>query len=150
MIPVIQTKVVIRNAKGEEVVNGNCFAAAIASMLEVPITEVPNVEVFFPFKGSYWFEVMDTFLKFKGYDLVHDPRFKVFHSKRHGLKENKRSQWEKECKDKYYLVQGLSLRGVYHVCIYKNGQLVHDPYPTKEGLKTKETFQVLEKITSSK
>lgn len=47
MTPVTQTKVVVKNSKGNTVVNGNCYAAAIASMLDVPITEVPNIEVFF-------------------------------------------------------------------------------------------------------
>lgn len=45
MTPVTQTKVVVKNSKGNTVVNGNCYAAAIASMLDVPITEVPNIEV---------------------------------------------------------------------------------------------------------
>lgn len=47
MIPVTQTKIVIKDVNGNRVVHGNCYAACIASILEVPITEVPNVEVFF-------------------------------------------------------------------------------------------------------
>ncbi len=37
MIPVTQTKVVVKNSKDEMVVRGNCFAAAIASIMELPI-----------------------------------------------------------------------------------------------------------------
>lgn len=53
MIPVTQTKMVVRNQAGEMVVRGNCWAAAIASMLEVPISEVPNAEVFFDATGKH-------------------------------------------------------------------------------------------------
>ena len=35
---------------------------------------------------------------------------------------------------------------VSHICIFKNGKLIHDPHPTKEGLKTIEYFQTLEKV----
>lgn len=44
------------------------------------------------------------------------------------------------------MASGKSPRGIKHMCIYKNGQLVHDPYPTKEGLKTFEDFQTLEPL----
>ena len=40
MIPVTQTKVVVRNSEDKIIVNGNCWAAAIASILELPLTEV--------------------------------------------------------------------------------------------------------------
>ena len=52
MIPVTQTKVSVIKSTGETVVYGNCYAAAIASMLELPITEVPNVEVLFYLKDN--------------------------------------------------------------------------------------------------
>jgi hypothetical protein len=146
MIPVTQTKVVVKNSKGEEVVRGNCYAACIASLLEVPIDQVPNVEVFFHIEdSSYWQEVMLTFLNSKGWELSSDHRFRVFHNEEIGVEEGKREEWIKELTDKYYLVSGKSQRGVYHICIYQNGKLVHDPHPTKEGLLTETYFQVLEK-----
>jgi hypothetical protein len=143
MIPVTQTKVVVRNSEGIIVQNGNCFAAAIASILELPITEVPNVEVFFRFNGP-WYETMDRFLRLAGWDLVSDDRFKIFHDGQFSI-EN-REEYLNYCKDKYYLVSGPSLRGVHHVCIYRNGKLVHDPHPTREGLLKEEMFQELIKV----
>lgn len=146
MIPVIQTKVVVKNSQDECVVRGNCFAAVVASILELPITEVPNVEVFFHMQNSgYWQEVMLTFLQSKGWELCDDRRFKLFHEKTHGPA----FELEKvlELKDRLYLVSGKSPRGFYHICIYQNGKLVHDPHPSKEGLLTEDYFQTLEKVS---
>jgi hypothetical protein len=33
-----------------------------------------------------------------------------------------------------YMVSGKSQRGVNHICIYKNGELYHDPHPDNTGL----------------
>lgn len=142
MIPVIQTKVVVRNSAGDIVQNGNCYAAAIASIMELPITEVPNVEVFFKFDNGPWQETMLAFLELMGRELVADDRFQVFHS---GKFDNDERLFDflDYCKDKYYLVSGKSARGVHHICIYRNGKLVHDPHPTREGLLTEEIFQEL-------
>jgi hypothetical protein len=147
MIPVTQTKVVVKKSNGEQVVRGNCYAAVVASILELPIEEVPNVEVFFHIPNSgYWNEVMLTFLQSKGYELCTDGRFKVFHDGRFGVEEGKRFEYLQYCENKYYLVTGKSVRGVHHICIYKNGKLVHDPHPTREGLETIEDFQTLERL----
>ena len=156
MIPVTQTKVVVKNEKGEEVVRGNCYAACIASILEVPITEVPNVEVFFHLDNGYWNEVMLTFLQSKGWELCSDDMLKRFHGNDpklyirgfdfKGTDENGWIPEYYEYKDKYYLVSGKSPRGVHHICIYKNGELVHDPHPSRDGLVSLDYFQTLEKV----
>lgn len=80
MIKIFQTKVVVKNSKGDIVQRGNCYAACIASILEVPITEVPNVEVFYHIEdSSFWIEAMLTFLQSKGWDLCSEDRYKRFH-----------------------------------------------------------------------
>lgn len=145
MIPVTQTKVVVKNKKGEDVVRGNCYAAAIASILEVPITEVPNVEVLFHIEGSYWSEVMHTFLNSIGWELCTDNRFMVFHDENYGLDSGTRQQKIDYCKDKYYFVSGKSARGVQHITIWQNGKMVHDPHPSNDGIETFEYFECLEK-----
>lgn len=149
MIPVTQTKVVVNNAKGEQVVRGNCYAAAIASIMELPITEVPNVECFFHIKDStFWAEVMHTFLESLGWELLTDGRYKCFHPEI-ADKSLGNEEWLAECalelKGKYYLVSGMSPRGVMHICIYQDGKLVHDPHPSRDGLLTLEIFETLEK-----
>lgn len=145
MIPVTQTKVVIKNSKGEEVVNGNCYAATIASIIEVPITEVPNVEVLFNIRSDVfdWFSVMQTFLTSKGWNLNVDNRYNCFHpeTKNH---ENYLSLYD-QLKDKYYIAIGESPRGISHACVYLNGELVHDPHPSREGLISITQLQSIEK-----
>lgn len=142
MIQVTQTKVSIHTTLGESVQNGNCFAAVVASILEVPITEVPNVETLFHIEG-YWMEVMCRFLNSKGYELREDNRFRVFHPKHENELPQKLKQ---ELNKQFYLVTGKSPRGINHVCIYQNGVMVHDPYPTREGLLTENYFEVIEKL----
>jgi hypothetical protein len=146
MIPVTQTKVVVKNSKDEVVVRGNCFAASIASLIELPLPQVPNVEVLFGIEGSYWIEVMCCFLTNLGYDLSSDDRFRVFHEKNYGKKEKQRYKWMKECRNKYYIVFGESPRGFRHSVIYKNGLLAHDPHPSREGIILPDYFMSLEKL----
>jgi len=150
MIPVTQTKVVVKNSAGDWVVHGNCYAAVIASMLELPITEVPNVEVLFHVDDYLWNTVMDSFLMHKGYELSCDDRYKVFHPELqiHGDAGDV-NLLRDELKDDYYLVSGLSKRGVQHITIYQNGKMVHDPHPTKEGIDTLERFESLRKIQNN-
>ena len=139
MIPITQTKVVVKNSKGEMVVRGNCWAACIASLLELPIEEVPNVEVFFDHE-TFWYDAMVTFLDLKGYSFKDSSN--VFAM---GL------EIENYEHDKFYLVAGKSVRGVAHSVIYQNGKMVHDPHPTREGLLPNTIFEIktLELITHS-
>ena len=139
MIPVTQTKVVVRNSAGDMVVRGNCMAAVIASILEMPITDVPNIETLFDVTPSLWQEVLMAWTNSLGYDWGNDDRFRVFHDKDFGG-EN-RNKLIEQLSDTYYIVSGKSSRGVYHVCIYQNGNLVHDPHPSREGLTTEEYFE---------
>lgn len=147
MIPVTQTKVVIKNKAGDIVVNGNCYAAAIASMLDLPITEVPNGEVFFDDQEDYYFfrTLMHRFLKNKGLQLVSDWRFAAFHSEDH-FSEDQNIEYRELLKDTFYLATGESARGFAHICIYMNGQLCHDPHPSKDGLETVYDWQVINKL----
>jgi hypothetical protein len=146
MIPVTQTKVVVKNSKGEAVIRGNCFAAAIASIIELPITEVPNVETLYPVDDCLWAQVMHAFLASKGWELMTNDWFRIFHDGHYGVDDGKRFEMMEYCQDKYYLVSGPSIRGVKHICIYQNGQLVHDPHPTREGITAIENIQELIKL----
>ncbi len=143
MTPVIQTKVVVRNSKGDIVVNGNCYAAAIASMLDLPITEVPNIEVFFDTSFDYkW--LMNAWLREK-HKMKIDwaEEYEIFHiefedGQRYDEEANKiRLRLGDDC----YLAYGPSVRGVSHICIYQGGEMIHDPHPTGEGLVKVEGLQ---------
>ena len=150
MIPVTQTKVVVKKSNGEYVVRGNCYAACIASLLGLPITEVPNIEVLYGIDNTYYWEVLCKWLGHLGYELSTDNRFKsCFHEDFQDMNfggEDRHAAWRKELYDKYYLVSGKSPRGIQHICIYQNGKLVHDPHPSREGLINEEDFQSLTKL----
>lgn len=146
MIPVTQTKVVVRNSNGDIVVHGNCWAACIASILEVEINQVPNVEVFFDRNDGFWSHVMDKFLGGKGYEIITDSRYNYYHKLKNDFSQEA-VKARQELNDTFYMGYGMSPRGVLHSCIYKNGQLVHDPHPSKDGTEPPTDFQVIEKIT---
>lgn len=165
MIPVTQTKVVVKNSKDEMIIRGNCYAACIASILEKTIDEIPNVETLFHIEGSYWAIVMHTYLSSIGWEICADDMFKRFHPNDptvtpsgfsfRGLTDVPKGDKREfipsyyEYKDRYYLVSGKSSRGISHMCIYQNGKLIHDPHPTREGLLTLEYFEELYKIESN-
>lgn len=156
MIPVTQTKVVVRNSQGEIVQNGNCWAAAIASILELPITEVPNFEVWFKWEDGFWWNLTDRFLKLKGYLIENAYQFKVFHCTEDEWnieRENHQNLGEyhelkSDLKDQYYLASGPSARGVSHVTICMNGLMVHDPHPTREGVIEYTMFEQIRPLTA--
>lgn len=153
MIPVTQTKVVVRNSNGDIVQNGNCWASAIASILELPLSEVPNFEVWFQWNDTFWYHLTNRFIHKKGYHLEYCREFRLFHPEI--IKEEFKDappfydiEEEKEkLKDQYYFVTGPSSRGVSHVVIYQNGIMVHDPHPSREGLLELESFERIRLLT---
>lgn len=50
--------------------------------------------------------------------------------------------------DSFYTVTGkVSRSDVNHICIYKNGELYHDPNPCSEGLITEDIFETFVKVS---
>jgi hypothetical protein len=89
---------------------GNCQQAAVASLLGLPLNDVPNfIEAAQGFWPSY-----HAFLKSKGLVDIELPKNHV--------------------PDCYYLAYGPSARGVSHACVYFEGRLAHDPHPSRGGL----------------
>lgn len=146
MIPVTQTKVVVRNSKNEIIVNGNCLAAVLASWLELPIELIPNVETLYFLNNDLWQEVINSFLGGKGLLIRSADEYKVFHTSDWNPKEGTRAALEDELRDTLYLATGKSSRGVNHIVIMKNGNLFWDPHPTREGIIDITCFEVIEKI----
>jgi hypothetical protein len=159
MTPFIQSKVVVRNSNGDMVVRGNCYPTAIACILGIPPTDVPNIETLWDVGTSYAYDVMHKWLNTIGYKLRDCAmEFSIYHEGSEKIKDTNNEYYlskltaeqkevlKAELKDKYYLVSGLSPRGVFHVCIYQNGIMVHDPHPTGEGINTEQQFEVIEKL----
>jgi hypothetical protein len=95
MIPKEQTRI------GE---GGNCFATALASILETPIPE-------FGFGDDYWRRVR-AYLAKRGLAYKRVPL-------------SQRPQG-------YSTVEGISPRGGLHACVAKDGKFVHDPHPISD------------------
>lgn len=122
MKPVYQTKF------GDP--EGNCLMACVASVLEISLEECPVLWELEQ-QGKHWVIELNRFLGTRGWmatwlnyeDSVRPPRG-------------------------YSLISGMGPRGLKHVCVALNGEIVHDPFPRKDesiptGLKTVEYYMVL-------
>lgn len=96
---------------------GNCFAACIASVLEIPIYNVPNFCL-----AEDWLVQAIRFAKSHGYGLLH-------------VQDGKGVRLlaaETSC---YSLVTGKSPRGDFlHSVVYRGLEMAHDPHPSGDGL----------------
>jgi hypothetical protein len=127
MTPVHQSKLYSQDA----IHNGNCYAACLASLLDLPLWMVPPFEDMFG--RSDWHRRSQEWLeRMFGMELVrtegHAPG---------SLPD-------------YYIASGLSSRGVRHSVIYGDGQLIHDPHPSREGIVAVEWCWHLEKAKANK
>jgi len=103
--------------------SGNCFAACLASILEVPITDVPN----FMEDHERWFELANAWCDERGYALLWvkadavrcgyvDPRPLIDAGH-------------------YFIVSGQSPRGEHlHAVVQQFDKIVHDPHPSRAGI----------------
>jgi len=122
MKPVDQTKL----HDPDNGIRGNCMAASLASILELPLSDVPEFE---DMDEDWWPKLM-KWLELLGFYLI---------------------QWSEEvCLQGYCLCSGMSERGVNHQVVYKNGKLVHDPHPSKTGIKKVSEVWALLPIDPSK
>ena len=120
MIPVTQT----RTGK-----NGNCLAAALASILEIPIRAVPE------FGGdSVFIQNVQRFLAEHGLYYAHvspdDPTIEAAFNQG----------------EVFHVIEGISPRGGQHAVVGRNGEMIHDPHPqdgTGRGLVEVENYGLL-------
>lgn len=90
---------------------GNCVAACIASILELPLDEVPN----FIWRDTFWEDLNDWLAK-RGLYLVGIPTDWVVRG--------------------YHIIDGKSKSGPWnHVVVGLDGKMVHDPNPKRLGIK---------------
>lgn len=105
---------------------GNCFRAAVASILEVGIDDIPPFEQAMFEGGSDWYQQFVSWLYDQGYGLVtwhvtHPDHCDIYVGPPPGI---------------YVLTTGPSPRnvGVGHCVVYRDGEMVHDPHPSGDGL----------------
>lgn len=105
---------------------GNCFSACIASLLELPIEEVP----YFMDESdgrAPWDEQLDAWLETRGFYALH-----------FNIQDPARMLWPKG----YYIQVGKSPRGD-HAVVARRSDMVHDPNPARDGLVSLEGFVLL-------
>jgi len=107
MTPVFQTRTGLE---------GNCMAAALASLLECELDQVDFV-MSPDAPDSEWWLAMEAKLRELGYAYLEFPA----------------GRWSPPA-GLHYVAGGLSARGLPHAVIYLDGELAHDPHPDRTGL----------------
>src|SRR5687767_15098279 len=111
MIPVLQDTFYDESTP-EGRTRGNCWSACVASIVEVPLAEVPNFVQLDDEGGDHWWDATMWWLDERGLVM-----------KQHTVQEIDPNE--------YYIVCGISYRieNGGHAVVYKGWNLAHDPYP---------------------
>lgn len=139
-------KKVFQDIHGE---GGNCLPAVIASLLELPLENVPH----FNTMPNHWFEELTDFLIQNGYSIEdslynkEDAKLRQNGKYLEWYEENKDFQNELERLNDYDGIDGLFYAAVYSpkrwtkskqalhaVIIDKNFNIIHDPEEAYQGL----------------
>lgn len=130
MIPITQTI----KSDIEKGIHGNCFASCLASIMEIPLSEVPE----FQNMGTDWFPKLWDFLLEHGYEFYGTGKKEDVEKYNKGI-------------DGFYIVNGESPRGFArgHSVVYYKGEFVHDPYPDGKGLTNIWNYYIIEPIRES-
>lgn len=118
MKPVDQTKL----HDAEQGIRGDCFRAAIASLLELPIEDVPPFE---DYAEDWHAPFMDWAFSRDLEPVFLEP---------------------KDAPCGYSIASGLSPRGIMHSCLALDGNVVFDPHPSRAGLLWIRDYLVFESI----
>lgn len=113
MKPVDQT--ILAGAEGPR--KGNCFQASVASILEMPIEDVPHF-----MEEADWRGALLEFLQLRGL---------------YYLETTFAEQYSQDFFDSYggyHLMSGRGERGINHTVVGLRGKLAHDPHPSRAGL----------------
>lgn len=98
---------------------GNCLQAAVASLLDVPLDEVPHFA-----EKAEWRSALNSFARSRGY-FVHT---RVLHPPDFGL------------------AVGPSLRSPAHAVVVRDRAIVWDPHPSRAGLRSVSYYLLFEDI----
>lgn len=91
---------------------GNCFEACVASLLEVEVSELPNLSLH---GNDSWFDAMQGWLVARGWYAI-------------------AVEFDGKAFDPVCIAVGDSPRGNHkHAILWRRGRIVHDPYPVRPG-----------------
>lgn len=141
MRPVLQTQLYGDNAIG----NGNCVAAAMASILELPLWMIPPWEQMFG-RNDWHVRRRDWLAQVLGLEVV-----TLYASRRHPGRFST-CYWDDDDNEKpvyvelgelpqFYIACGLTVRGSQHATVYSGDALVHDPHYSGAGILSVERIE---------
>lgn len=115
--------------KPEEGIHGDCWAACISTLTNIPIEELPEVnDPQYAEWPTYWV-AMWNFLEEKGFSLYCE------------------NVAQFRGNNEYCIACGKSPRGDFlHAVIWKDG-IAHDPHPDRTGILTIDHFEIIELIS---
>lgn len=126
MIPIDQS--VLRPPTDLSGPPGDCFAACIASILELPLKAVPRpgVEDRYDWDkpGGYWERI--------GLWLCHEQGFYILETP--GPHQPFVTSMSANLREEYWIACGPGPRGCNHCVVVQGTTMVHDPHPSREGL----------------
>ena len=103
---------------------GNCFAASIASIMEIPLADVPNLD------PNNWFDEFNKWLYDYGYFAMYFSNLR-----------NKADRDELEHITNNVIceasVESPRFPGVMHSVVFHKGAVIHDPHPDKTSMSAK-------------
>ncbi len=111
---------------------GNCYAACLASILELPIEDVPN----FCAESKNWLERAEEWLRVR-----HSLTMLGFRPRGEGALYCIPTMW--------HLISGKAERGLDHAVVAFQGKVQHDPHPSRVGLAELNEYEFLIPINSS-
>ncbi len=129
MIPITQT--ILHDPETNAI--GDCFRCCIASLLELNAEKVPHFVELFP--ESWWIET-NKWLWMKGFFLQNYPIVAIDEDYPFLISD-------------FHLISGKSPRGLGHTCVGKEGKIVHDPHPSRDGLVSVGAYDILFKRKKS-
>jgi hypothetical protein len=132
MIPVDQ-EFIHRPDEGQ---HGDCFRAVLASLMELPLQDVPHF-LHDGCSSDTFHRRINAFLDQFNMTLL------VFDASTFNI-----SAWidQSGVRDLWHEVSGMTERGVLHSCVGHNGHVVHDPHPSKAGLIDVQYYSLLVSI----
>lgn len=108
--------------------HGDCFRACVASILELLIGDVPHFVEDGSKPGKHWIFELAAWLRLRGLAYIEAPAdAPSIYGMLHVAKV-------------HYIAMGPAARGFGHATVELDGDLVHDPHPSRAGLLKPERF----------
>lgn len=118
----IRLKFIDQTILHSEEKNGNCTQAAVASLIGLDLNDVPDFANTTESSIDFWSEFY-AFFEGIGMHAIMIP-----------------NNMEPDCN---YLASGISPRGISHMVVMNDGNVVHDPHPSRAGIASVEAAWII-------